>query len=111
MNLREIDTLVAEKVMGFEVTKDGERIEDGKRFGIPSYSQKIEHAWQVVEKLRKEGTYLVVCSEKDKYAVNVWIDDSEERYIPYTSVESEIAELAICLAALKVEGVEVEVDG
>ncbi len=107
----EIDKLVAEKVMGFEVTKDREIRQDRKIFRIPPYSRNIEFAWKVVEKLREEGTYLVVCPEKDKYAVNVWIDDSEERYIPYTSVESEIAELAICLAALKVEGVEVDVDG
>ncbi|MCC2250048.1 hypothetical protein JUJ52_08720 [Virgibacillus sp. AGTR] len=104
MDNRKIDQLVAEKVMGFEV-RNGQRAEDGKRFGIPSYSQKIEDAWQVVEKLdRKYEFELTRFEDEDKWYCDLtnWNDDLRS----IRSVE-KTAPLAICKAALKTVGVEV----
>lgn len=118
-NLREIDRLIAEKVMGWETqvfknigvvavyTGNDELIIPG----LFCPSEDIQDAFAVIENLKKEGTYLVVCPEKEKYAVNVWVDDGEDRCIPYTSIEADTAQMAICLAALKAVGVEVEVEG
>ncbi|WP_339161761.1 hypothetical protein [Siminovitchia sp. FSL W7-1587] len=101
MDLIEIDRLIAEKVMGFEVTKDGERVQDGKRFGIPSYSEKIEHAWLVAEKLGDE--YGVCISNQGGWGCLIYDLDTETSYTAQGQVP-----LAICLAALKAVGVEVE---
>ncbi|MFS0643867.1 BC1872 family protein [Siminovitchia sp. 179-K 8D1 HS] len=116
-NLREIDRLIAEKVMGWD-TEEFKNIciirayAEDEVISIPDDfcpSEDIKDAWVVVENLKREGTYLVVCPEKEKYAVNVWVDDGKDRCIPYTSVEADTAPMAICLVALKAVGVEVEV--
>lgn len=46
----DIDKLIANKVLGYEV-KDNNIVREGRRSGIPSYSVKIEYAWQIVKKL------------------------------------------------------------
>ncbi len=104
MKLHEIDALVAEKVMGYEI-RYGNIVRDGKRSGIPPYSQKIEHAWKVVDKMKilispqSEGAPKE-CKYMAEYADMPWEDSIQ--------VFNESAPLAICLAALKSVGVEVE---
>lgn len=105
----EIDKLVAEKVMGYEI-RYGNIVRDGKRSGIPPYSQKIEFAWRVVEKLFKDGMIVDVLSDiqsQNEYKIGyiVKILDSSSNTI---ARKNESAPLAICLAALKSVGVEVE---
>ncbi|WP_121603796.1 hypothetical protein [Virgibacillus sp. Bac332] len=103
MDNRKIDRLIAEKIMGFEV-RNGQRVEDGKRFGIPSYSQKIECAWQVVEKLKVKGYWLYglgFVSDED-YSCSFY-QGSGQMITEY----DKSAPLAICKAALKTVGVEV----
>ncbi|GEM_PF-1657168 len=112
VDLRKIDSLVAEKVMGFEVTRDGEIRQDGKRFGIPSYCRKIEHAWRVVEKLNEKFTVDIRDTLNDGAECYLYeFQEETETLFPYTAADGETAPLAICLAALKAVGVEVEVDG
>jgi hypothetical protein len=99
----EIDKLVAEKVMGWEISSmtDGfvavtehEILTIGEHF---TPSTKIEDAFLVVQKFdyhlleRDAGHYYcTVCNEK------------------YIDGDGDTAPMAICLAALKAFGVEVE---
>ena len=78
-------------------SKCGRNLEDCK---IKPYSTNIAHAWEVVEKLRKDGyeiavwcnPHRVICQiGKDSKSVEEWIADED----------SENAPLAICKAALK----------
>ena len=132
---RELDKLVAEKVMGFynvqlvplvtdEDKEDYE--EDGvKLFGgcgsahwmhVPHYSTMIAAAWEVVEKLRKQMCCLRIVSDHE-YLWEVYgikdPDDSDHenpvivQWKVYASSEDS-APLAICLAALKAVGYDKE---
>ncbi|GED14021.1 BC1872 family protein [Aneurinibacillus migulanus] len=116
---RELDILVAEKVMGWVV--DGDIIENADldeqgrctfpsgdflmnketREPLPNYSTNIADAWKVLEKLIQLGAEINVgfykqwdCSIDYPIGCN-WL------------VQAETAPLAICLAALKALGVEV----
>ncbi len=101
----EIDKLVAEKVMGFEVTKDREIRQDRKIFRIPPYSRNIEFAWKVVEKLRENFWVQVESGKTNLCSIG------EYGVVGSVVHGSDTAPLAICLAALKAVGVEVEVNG
>jgi hypothetical protein len=121
MNLRKIDRLVAEKVMGFE-TEGFEWSKGTMQFvykdtgaalitkNIPYYSSNIADAWQVVEKLRSRYVYIDLTNNDDLYCCELMEQDweNESRYFTYYT-DAETAPLAICLAALKAVGVEVEV--
>lgn len=111
---REIDRLVAEKVMGWEVPYEYDDI------GIMAYTNekgtfafspttKIADAWQVVEKFQKDDWCIEVYNENEEWCVELtkynefMLDD-----IFYTA-NAEDASLAICLAVLKACGIDVEV--
>ncbi|MEK4883458.1 hypothetical protein NST81_01835 [Bacillus sp. FSL W8-0223] len=116
MNLREIDRLVAEKVMGWKVSKGRsglewyEANENGKFEFIRSVtdfepSTDIRDAWQVVEKLK----IAVIPQAGDpptdmKYLAEIDRQPFGDNYEAYAGT----AELAICLVALKSVGVNIE---
>ena len=113
MNLREIDRLVAEKVMDWvqgEYAKDKWYYKkNGQIHGMAKFvkdwnpSTNIADAWQVAEKLMKNGLFFNVLK---------WIDGDFvarfENHKVSVKAEAETAPLAICLAALKSVGVEVD---
>jgi hypothetical protein len=73
----------------------------------PRYSSDIEYAWEVVEKLSKDGFDFQVRRENNgKYNVEF----TKDFFYTFGFAESETAPLAICIAALKSVGVEVEVN-
>ncbi|NYV66151.1 hypothetical protein HYI36_12835 [Bacillus sp. Gen3] len=105
MDNREIDKLVAEKVMGWKVI-EGKGIMKpiGRSFWrqvddfYPSIN--MESAWQVVEKLDFD---VKVTKHKDSsYQCHVFIPDNIQMVFDKT------APLAICKAALHAVGIEVE---
>jgi Phage ABA sandwich domain len=110
MNLREIDRLVAEKVMGWKIKKV---IEDGCYLydewdtgdkGIPVEKFRptlnITDAWQVVEKLTYGKTDLETYFELQLFYIHYYAKFGKHE------AKAETATLAICLAALKAVGVE-----
>lgn len=105
---RELDALVAEKVLGYEITPGG------YTGYLPSFSTDIAAAWEVVEKLRAMNSTLelyspgaLVNDEMGIHAVE-WqatFKSWEEPWGPHgPSVEAQTAPHAICLAALKAVG-------
>jgi len=116
---RELDTLVAEKVMGsLRPTEPGlfcgEPSDDGKwwwesyqgdtdisKWAPPEYSTSISAAWEVVEKLLHIGLDFTIDSGRDRTTGEVFhscrIDDINLTY-------ADTAPHAICLAALKAVG-------
>jgi hypothetical protein len=126
---RELDTLVAEKVMGLTrhdesyvaegvgkvirfVWRDGGGtcVYSGDMF-LPHYSTNIADAWGVVERLVStpgpNGDHHSVRVDYSGDAVVV-IDENEDWQV---SAIAETAPLAICLAALKAKGVTGEQHG
>jgi hypothetical protein len=104
---RELDALIAEKVMGtnvFDFKGLPSYWDANIRRDIPHYSTNIADAWLVVEKLVKQCYQFGLANESDgKYFCSLFFDGAG------TFEESaETAPLAICLAALKACGVEVE---
>jgi hypothetical protein len=117
---RELDALVAEKVMGEQVR--GTWIIDGVRpDGIPNrqcpvehYSSDIASAWEVVEKLADLGWCIELkhypkgSPQGPKWLVFLWreFDAGEGEIIrePAFQLPADTAPLAICLAALKAAG-------
>lgn len=112
---RDLDALVAEKVMGTDV---GDIFYDATHQeimpSVPSYSTDMAAAWQVVEHLLAKGRPLAL-QAPGSYDMN-------EEYHQFTrwmagfsggvgfteEVEADTAPLAICLAALKAVGVKLD---
>ncbi|UAT31940.1 hypothetical protein K7T73_06890 [Bacillus badius] len=107
MNNREIDRLVAEKVLGLTV-KNENIVRGGRRSGIPSYSQKIEYAWLVVESLRERKIFTIydAWDEKDEKIFCANFQYNDTYHVVDYSAYADTAPMAICLAALKVVGIE-----
>lgn len=120
---REMDALVAEKVMGwtdrhgeFAIPPDTSPHRGAIRYmpeKVPPYSTDISAAWQVVEKLW-ELKYCVIMKNFPNFdCLHDWVVIIEQyREEPYTKAvarhyEKALPEL-ISLAALKACGVEVE---
>jgi hypothetical protein len=113
---RELDALVAAKVMGLIVRIDpmSKDLMTGKEPGIPPrwgnmtlvrpYSTSIEHAWQVLETLQGLGAYWTLggpdCRGK------TWVAQYGKGSREVFCGEADTAPLAICLAALKAVGGE-----
>jgi hypothetical protein len=112
MNLREINWFVAEKVMNWHVweNEDGELMVT-KGYGCyshcPSFSTNIADAWQVVEKLYKDKGLRMFVGLDFPPLYMARLKDDKGDWIGH-GTEAETAPLAICLAALKAVGVNIE---
>lgn len=109
---RELDELIAEKVMGWTM-KCGPMLappgynnfiikgvcvdEKGNIRIIPSYSTEISAAWEVVEKFRKNNSFI---------QLEVIGELGWEVALNGETGNSEFAPQVICLAALRAVGVE-----
>ncbi len=125
---RELDALVAEKVFGVLAVHDSR---DGYGKGarqypaingnpsgpVPFYSSDIACAWLVVEKMRRDGwafTLLLtppassVIVPTAAFRQSVYPPDCRSIQEAGYSSHAESVPAAICLAALKAVGVEVE---
>lgn len=103
---RELDNLVAEKVIGAKRREDGSwRYSDQNYSDIPKYSTSIEDAWQVVEKLRRmRGAGNITIQRNDGPDSAEWVctfDHDEEKVGVGRHDE---APAAICIAALHAVG-------
>jgi hypothetical protein len=99
---RELDSLVAEKFMGhgsgYPLPNDFKYLAE-----VPCYSTDIAAAWEVVEHLRQAYKIVDVLLTKSYASCKLYDDET------FISVDADTASLAICLAALKTVGVELEV--
>lgn len=127
---REMDALVAEKVMGLEHREwvpygapegwyprtaprlnarddEGNAIDaDGYSSELPFYSTSIADAWQVVEKLAERHVISVACIINRKWRCEIVQAHSMPQQP--SAAFADTAPLAICKAALKACGVEVD---
>lgn len=92
---REMDKLVAERVMGtsgiFNVSEHWFFAESVKR-SLPSYSANISHAWEVVEKIQSDGW------SWDMVMINV-AHEVDVRFGKCRAASKNVPE-AVCKAAL-----------
>ena len=114
---RKIDALVAEHVMGLKllemdkefpmlmhVTGKNEWGHDTVE-GVPEYSKKIEAAWKVMEAVKRFGFSIEWQHDSANfYTKHWWVVGEDEDY----ETCNDSAPMAICLAALKLKGIEVE---
>jgi len=114
---RELDALVAEKVMGAECSCDKPTKEPGSSnpygmqgfcdvhggVGCPDYSTSISAAWEVVEKLCQHDKFIQLTRGSWNQKTNSWTTWIVEVDGPSSTerVEAPTAPLAICRAALK----------
>lgn len=92
---RELDALVAEKVMGYGPKNDP------CHAGEWSPSTSISAAWEVVENMKEDGDVFIEWWQDDLWTVsNKPIGVRDNGVI----LEADTAPLAICLAALKAVG-------
>lgn len=124
MNKREIDRLIATKIMGYEVDeKWTEEINDDFMYvgvwisdapaeteGPFAPSEDISDAWQVVDKVRESRNFDLsdAWDENDKKIFYSHFQYDDSVIVRTYSAYAETAPLAICLAALKAYGVELE---
>jgi uncharacterized protein YerC len=94
---RELDKLIAEKILGWSAEKVGEIYEDWY-----SPSKNIGDAWQVINKLKEKGFYTDIEMESDfSYVVCVKDGYCDETISISVVSDAKTAPHAICLAALK----------
>lgn len=110
---RELDVLVAEKVMGLADARvegtlgavyDFTGAQGMPRKHVPCYSTEIAAAWEVVEKLAMKGRKVEVVAYQSKIGSDI---QANFRVTIGTIEEYGPAPHAICLAALKAVGVEI----
>ena len=110
---RELDALIAEKVLGLSGVRDGKswlygdnwtHNKEGVLCLVPHYSTQIADAWLVVEKLHNDSVGIIRVSngDGDSYDCDIL------PYLPkemdgcsHAHITAESWPLAICLAALK----------
>jgi hypothetical protein len=121
---RELDALISEKILGWVWAETDYGLEglfppndhpfrqltsmpiifdsNGYWLGMPFYSTNIADAWEVVEKLDFTCSILTPCpANYQKYSVVISKGEVVEQVI------AETAPLAICLAFLKANGIDV----
>lgn len=111
LSARERDELVALKVMGWrkdhgwDYFADGLTIRTWKESSFKRFqpSTDISAAWEVVEELSARGLYLDIDTHPDFYLVDVQRRNNVVAYSVATTAPE-----AICLAALKAVGVDIE---
>lgn len=116
MTNRELDGVVAEKIFGWRAGNDPKQpwvkgwfTPDGAWYmGTPSFCDDISAAWLVVEKLREYGFLLESVGDGIHWAVNLMNPPNTNNIRAEIDVIAETAPKAICLAALKACGVEVD---
>jgi hypothetical protein len=118
---RELDALVAEKVMGWvEVRKQsianalGQHVMDDyvgqpsigvtQPVLVPRYSSMIQEAWKVADHLRTRSQFVAVLSGMGPQGVQPWICKIN-RDGGFLEERADTAPVAICLAALKAVGI------
>ena len=116
---REIDKLVAKKVMGLIPNGVGGWSPHDNRTGVTidtnwplsPYTTDIAAAWQVVEKMRRDGWRVTIHSLKfparETELWEVWLHE-ELKFAARGAARGQSVAEAICLAALKAVGVEVK---
>ena len=126
---RELDALVAEKVMGEPKptsSVESEHLLDWVKYDIPqlsrgrnwtfhpwstypwqpiSFTTEIANAWRIIGEWNSLGWHWEIASGKSKIHVTV-LTNADENFAH--SGKATTAPLAICLAALKACGVELE---
>lgn len=114
---REIDVLVAEQIMGWQIETDKPKLkrlqqyfarDDHRRWwrapeggwycDPPSYSSDIAAAWQIVESMNSRGQFLFLSQCNEQY--NIAFD--ERHTISPDYIREKGVALAICKAALVV---------
>ncbi len=117
MNNREIDRLIAEKVMEWEVIEykniNTTVIDDGEfPYEIEEFkpSKDMADAWEVVEKLRKFRAFSIhdAWDEEDNLIYSARFLYADGAHVIEYQAYDKTAPLAICKAALKSVGVEVK---
>jgi hypothetical protein len=112
---RELDALVAEKVMGWRDVSDGYGTPPEATLWeaihiIPHYSTDIAAAWQVVERMRDQGwtSHYTDLSLDSREPWHSWhFTGTTPPNGPTLSAQASTVPHAICLAALRAVGVEV----
>jgi hypothetical protein len=117
---RELDAMVAEKVMELRVFRDcgfqgNHVIVDGGEIiigEVPRYSEDIAAAWQVVEKIETHGWYVGVGWCNGKYGPEkrgwCYIGGHGDDGAHVGGANAATAPHAICLAGLKACGINID---
>jgi hypothetical protein len=102
---KQLDALIAEKVMGMNIQRDrawqtssGPGGPSIREIGIPQYSTSIEAAWKVVQQFNRFS--ITKCEMPEHYFATVVFYNGMGSFEEYTA-KAETASHAICLAALK----------
>jgi hypothetical protein len=99
---RELDLLVADKVMDLNIWRDGRMIyykTEGMAYNrVPFYSKKIAAAWLVVEALNRRGLLIDLASSTDGKTWVCTFEDDDQQY----EATADTAPLAICLSAIRI---------
>lgn len=109
---RELDALIAEKVMGLEVLSNKDCYISGERKDmsgeitriasvIPGYSTEIKAAWEVVEKIGSNEQWQINIEYRQDEGYWVFIKERISSGAGTFVADSITAPHAICLAALK----------
>lgn len=106
---RELDALVAEKVMGYKVTHNTYEMPPLRGiFTVKNYTTDITAAWEVVTFLREKGLLLDWILSPGGYGLRfvrpAEAETTEVWAVQFVYLPFEQTDFCICLAALKTVG-------
>lgn len=124
MENREIDALVASKIMGWSLSiasnspwqmlppEGSTGRKEGRVYNVPRYSTDISAAWQVIQKMQSDGWHYEICDSH--WEPSHYVKFGRGKYDPYDDMFREEHSatgptpwMAICLAALEAVGVDI----
>lgn len=110
---RELDKLVAEHIFGWADFSGKHDFLygcppsfDDVRREVPHYSTNLQDTWEIVEELKNAGLKIAIYIDAD--ITTCHITDAPSSFMTVWEVEADTPQLAICLAALKALGVDME---
>lgn len=111
MDYRKIDALVAEHVMECEFYISGEdvriKLDDTDIFACFSPSKNILAAWLVMEKKKKEDYVFHINIHPNHSTCEIY-KNIDGAYNFINKCKAETAPLAICIASLRLKGIDID---
>lgn len=117
--LRKIDALVAEHVMGYKCVYTNRATPEKYEWFIGEtlcnpmrYTESISAAWEVIDLLRKEDSfyYCIESFEKGTRVDMCGINNADVSVEVSGVYDNNSVSLAICLSALRVKGIDLDVE-
>lgn len=108
MDKHELERLISTRFLGWKNTKWQNHFIDDKGNSVDirnTFTEKIEFAWKIAEKMKKEWTDFSISNDGDLWNV-AWGFDG----YGWRDVSAKTVEMALCIACLQSKDIKIHVE-